>query len=235
MSVLPFLHEPQLLDIFGPFHWICPVLSVCVAFLPLLIYSVSKGATKVAAFLLVWYSLSFYLSQFPAVASPTGYSLEKDLFGFLFFGSYGVTGIALFYGLLFRPDSTVQDLMYRWPASFLCAHQFYRLGGACFWYLYAAKGLHTYYYLQTGILDTFMGVSAIPMALWVGNKPVRESRSLLLAWHAIGLYDLVFSFACAIGEFFGVVEWQHSTAYIAFSPITLVCYFQGKQFHSISK
>jgi hypothetical protein len=191
MAVLPFLHEPEVLDIYGPFHWICPVLSICVAFFPLLMYTLSKGATKVAAFLLVWYAIAFYMSQFPVLESPTGYNFDTDLLGFLFFGSFGFVFIGIFYVLLFQPDPAVQDLLYRWPASFICAHQLYRLEGGCFLYLYAVKGLETYFYLQTGVLDTFMGLSAIPMALYVGSKPLRQSRSVLLLWHGMCLAGMV--------------------------------------------
>jgi hypothetical protein len=91
------------------------------------------------------------------------------------------------------------------------------------------KGLETYFYLQTGVLDTFMGLSAIPMALYIGSKPLRQSRSVLLLWHAIGLYDMLFSFSLAIAEFFGLFQPEISTAYMAYAPVLLVCYFQGKK------
>jgi hypothetical protein len=235
MAILPFLHEPEVLDIYGPFLWICPVISVFIAFLPALIYTLYKGANKVAAFIVVWYAIAFYFSQFPAVESLTGYNIDTDLWGFIFFGVFGFVFTGLFYAVLFKPNTAVQDLMYRWPASFLCAHQLYRLGGAFFLYLYAVKGLDAYFYLQAGIMDTFMGLSAIPMALYVGSKPLGQSRSVLLLWHAIGLFDLLSGFTFAIAEFVGLYQPEDSTAYIAYAPATLVCYFQGKNFETISR
>jgi hypothetical protein len=228
MTVLPFLHEHESLEIYGPFHWICPLISVCVALLPSLLYTASSPKTrKVAAFLAVWYAVAFYLAQFPTVKSWQGYDMKADLLGFLFFGAYGFVGIGLFYALLYRPDQAVQDLMHGWPVPFTCAQQLYRLGGACFWYMYSNKGMDSYFNLQTGVLDIFMGATGIPLALLVASRPtLKESRTLLLAWHAVGLYDLVFAFSCAIAEFFGLFAPGYSTAYIAFPPVTLICYYQ---------
>ena len=219
------MNSPTHLDLFGVWNIIAPAFSFCVAFAPLAIYTYPRNK-KVFAFLTLYYIFACILSQFPAASSSTEWQLDKDLFSFAVFAGLPFVAILSFYHFLYAKDAKIKDLMFKWPADFLCAHQLYRLGGGVFLYLYTEKGYQSYFNLQTGVLDIFMGLTAIPMALYVRNKSLNDVKSVLLAWHALGLFDLLFAFSAAGFDFFGVVKFEPPLAYAAFAPITLICYYQ---------
>jgi hypothetical protein len=218
------MHSPQILEIYGPFNVIVPLLSVFVAYAHVAVYTFPRNK-KVFGFLTAFYIFSFVLSFFPAAASSTEWGVSTDFLNFAVFGSIPFVGIFSMY-YLYQQDPEVKELMHTWPTHYLCAHQLYRLGGSAFLYLYLAQDMKSYMNLQTGVLDTFMGLSAIPMALYVKNKPLKDVKMMLFAWHAIGLYDMLACFSFAIVDFFGIYHIVPSPAYIAFFPVTLVCYFQ---------
>lgn len=225
---MPIFHPAQTLDLIGPFNSICPPLSVLVAFLPSFLYTIGQ-VPKVGFFLWAWYALVFYFSNFPVVVDPEIFSYPNDLSGFLVFATLPFVGISLFYFGLYLPDKEVQQLMHEWPIAATCAQQFYRLGGAVFWYLYSEKeGYDSYFNLQTGVLDITMGVTALPMALYViWNKDnLKGIKDILWWWHVVGMYDLATAFTMAAAHYFGIITFKHSLGYIACSPITLICYYQ---------
>eukprot|EP00978_Attheya_sp_CCMP212_P048904 scaffold592580_cov51-Attheya_sp.AAC.1 len=69
--------------------------------------------------------------------------------------------------------------------------QVYRIGGMCYFYLWVTDYMGNYVGFQTGVLDIFMGVTALPLALTVKNSDLKSHKKLILAWNFIGLYDLM--------------------------------------------
>jgi hypothetical protein len=216
------LYSPRTLNIFGPFLTTAPIISVGIAYGHVAVHTYPKNK-KVFWFLTAWYIFAFLAAQFPVCPSATEWG---SLGNFSFFGAMPFVGIGSFYYFLYRKDEKVQDLLHNWPTHNVCAHQVYRLGGAIFLYLYMEKDMKTYLNLQTGVLDIFMGLTAIPMALYTRNKTLKEAKTVLLIWHAIGLYDLLSAFIMSTLDFFGIYRFAQSPAVIGFMPITLICYYQ---------
>lgn len=162
------LRVPQTLEMMGPFNAICPLIAVFVAFLPSFLYAFLRGPRKVAFFLGAWYLAVSRLARFPLVADAEIFEAPVDMSGFLLFAATPFVGILLFYFGLYRTDTDVRAFMHSWPVSWTCAQQLYRLGGACFAYLYLnQEGYDSYFNLQTGVLDIFMGITAVPMSIYI--------------------------------------------------------------------
>ena len=215
------LYSPQTLDIFGYFNTLAPLISV-VAYGHVAVYTFPRNK-KVFSFFTAWYMFAILAALFPVSPSATEWG---SLGEFAFFGAFPFVALGYFYYFLYRNDDKVQDLLHNWPTHYICACQVARLGGVIFLYLYMEKDIKTYLNLQTGVLDTFMGLTAIPMALYTRNKPLKEAKSVLLIWHAIGQFDLLSAFVMSALDFFGFYRFAHSPAYIGFMPVTLICYFQ---------
>ena len=227
---MAILQQPRTLDMMGLLNAICPLVSFFIAFLPSFLYASSRGPRKVAIFLGTWYAFVFWLARFPLLADESTFEAPADLAGFALFASTPFVGILMFYFGLYRVDPKVQKFMHSWPASWTCAQQLFRFGGACFLFLYGKKasGYDSYFNLQTGTLDCFMGLTAVPMAIYVhkSNGNIEKVKSLLLLWHGIGLYDLAFAFTAAAAHYFGFYRFKHSLGFACFPPVTLICYYQ---------
>jgi hypothetical protein len=218
------LHAPMILDTYGYWNTLAPIISVTLAFLPMAAYTFPRNK-KVCAFLTAWYIFVFNVARFPVVESSTQWGPETDMTAFAIFAATPFVGIFFFYRL-YSKDESIKDMLHSCPAEYICAHQIYRFGGAIFMYLYTEKGLKSYSNLQTGILDIFMGATAIPMYLYVKGKKLEDVKSVLLAWHAIGLFDLGSAFTFASIDFFGIYKYDYSPAVWGYMPVTLICYFQ---------
>jgi hypothetical protein len=217
------LHAPEALDVYGYWNTLGPIISFAIAFLPLAAYTFPRNS-KVFRFLTAWYVFAFIVAQFPVPQDATQWGPETDLTAFAIFGALPFVGIFFFYRL-YSKDESVKDFMHGMPAAYSCAHQLYRFAGSSFLYLYTEKGFKSYFFLQTGILDTFMGATAIPMYIYVKGKKLEDVRSVLLAWHALGLYDIGCTFLFASMDFLGIYKFDYCPAIIGFMPVTLVCYF----------
>jgi hypothetical protein len=218
------LHAPEILDVYGYWNWLCPIISFALCFLPLAAYSFPRNK-KVFAFVTAAWVFASIVAQFPVPEDASQWGPETDMTAFAIFGALPFVGIFCFY-LLYSKDESVKDFMHGSPAAYICAHQLYRFGGSSFLYLYTETGSKSYAFLQTGILDTIMGATSIPMYMYVKGKKLEDVRSVLLAWHALGLFDLGCTFLFASIDFLGIYKFGYCPAIIGFMPVTLVCYFQ---------
>ena len=227
---MTILYEPnQEIEMFGRWNPICLYISIFVAFTIPFLISLKRGPMKMSVFLAVWYAAVYKLAQYPLVSSlEDEFEYPNNLIGFMIFGGlpFGCLGALIW---LYQNDQQIQSFINNWPVSWTCAQQLQRIGGAIFMYLYLyEEGYDSYFNLQTGVMDIFMGSTAIPMAFYVhqNRNNLASIKNLIWYWHVFGLYDLLWAFSAIAVHYFGIYKFKHSMAYATYNPIPLIVYFQ---------
>ena len=243
--------------LFGPFILWNTLLSVFVAFLPTVVYSMrQKGCHKVTFYLIFWYGIVTYISQystFPSTAlihdmneSTTIANREflypNNVMGFSLFSNIPMIFLLGFYfGIIYRSnDKNVQKFVYEYPVALSCFQQLFRVSGGFLWYLYfhhSYPNLDSWFAFQTGLLDILVGTTAIPIGLYYHFSCVQEEgqgdsrvvRNVLYYWHVVGLATIVCALTTVMTNYFNIYNFgicQHTLIYLTFPPMPLVMYYQ---------
>eukprot|EP00978_Attheya_sp_CCMP212_P006466 scaffold14796_cov56-Attheya_sp.AAC.1 len=114
----------------------------------------------------------------------------------------------------------------------LIASQWYRVAGGVFLYCYFGFGVERVsipngFALQTGILDVFIiGITAIPLSQYVKANGLAKTRSLVVVWNILGVYDFVSSVPLVFASFLGYYDPDHALSIVAFYPFSLILWYQ---------
>jgi hypothetical protein len=210
----------------GPFADAIPVVATTICVVT--VYdSKRRGNNILAAALAIWFAVAVVVAKQDAfLTSPTTWSGPEDFAGFITFASLPV--IPLFnFAILYQAIPQFQDyVLGKVPAWGMIALQLYRVAGGCYLYMHLNGSMPNYVALQTGVLDLFIGLTAIPLAVLVKTRGLRNVSALVLAWNAIGLFDLVSGFTFFFANYFGVYETEPALTIFAFYPFSLICLFQ---------
>lgn len=201
-------------------------LSFFVSFLPPFLLSVTRYR-PLAAVLAVWYCVAYFLSRIPLLHEVGTWHYDAgDKVGFLIFANIPVLPLILFYAWYKNSPPLKSFLMKAVPPWGYIIIQVYRLGGLSYLVMRNNGVFPDYFGLQVGLLDGFMGVTAIPLACYVYKVRLENCRNIVYIWNVIGMYDLVSAFTVTFGSFFGVVNMTMAPTGMASFPMTLVIYFQ---------
>jgi hypothetical protein len=216
----------ELADNLGPFADAIPVIATTICVVT--VYDSKHRGNSILAFALaVWFALAVVLAKQDAfLISPTTWSGPEDFAGFVTFASLPIVPL-LNFSILYRAIPQLQDyFLEEVPAWGMIGLQLYRVAGGCFLYVYLNGSMPNYVALQTGVLDLFIGLTAIPLAILVKRRGLRNVSALVLVWNAIGLFDLVSTFAFFFASYFGFYETEPALSIFGFYPFSLIVLFQ---------
>ena len=245
----------QLNDLFGPFAIINPLLSILVAFLPTVVYAFTvktPASSKVAGFTLLWYGIVLLISPYSTLSSTIdlenleAFQYPNNQLGFNLFSMIPMIWMILGYFGLYRKDAHVKQFFYEYPIPLMIGQQLYRISGGFCWYFYfkyaRRYNFDSPFNFITGLLDMLIGVTAIPLALFVysiqqenvkAGSPdttnVNIVRSMLYYWNIIGLSTVVIALSCVMTTYFGISNFNmcnHTLMYLTFPPMPLIMYYQ---------
>lgn len=203
-----------------------PVLSFCVAFLPAFLFS-ARRYPPLSAVLAVWYLAAAVLSRYP-LFQEVGAWHDDDLPAFLVLATVPTVPLVVF-GLWYARSARLRSfLLEEVPAWAYIGVQVYRLAGLSYLKMRSDGVFPDYFGLQVGLLDGFIGVTALPLALHVRANGLSCCRLLVMTWSVVGMYDLAGAFSITIANFFGALPMTSGIAPSAMGtfPTTLIIYFQ---------
>jgi hypothetical protein len=224
----------------GPYYQVVvPLISSTLAVV-VVQDSRQRGMPLLAIGLSVWFVAAFLGStQNVFLASPTQFQPQDDLPGFVTFGALLVCPLMNVYILYQAIPALKHYLVHEIPPPNWIALQTYRLvAGSCFLTMYSNGSMTHAVGLQTGVLDTVIGVTALPLAYWVhtttnthrgGLKNTNTNtniRTIVLVWNAIGLYSWLSAFGLVVANFLGYYEVHPALSMFGFYPISLIALFQ---------
>lgn len=104
-------------------------------------------------------------------------------------------GVPILIGaLLIRGSRSVREIIDAVPQSWLVGFQFYRVVGVTFLILYAAGMLPGIFALPAGFGDTFVGLTAVVVAMGCARYHYKYDPFVAL-WNCLGVADLVVAMA----------------------------------------
>jgi hypothetical protein len=172
---------------------------------------------------LVWWGIAYLFSVRGFFQSSTSFS-EGDLVSFFIFGTLMSIPLVLFVIARWR-STTFRDFVDHIPLTHLTAFEVYRLGGVIFFWLWSVSLMPVEMGFFTGFADTFIGVTALPLA-WALARGVRSARRVAVPWHIFGIGDFVIAVSFVSLAIFGITNPQPSPAMIGLHPLALISLFQ---------
>lgn len=199
-------------------------LSFFVSFLPPFALALIRFK-PLAAVLAVWYAVAYYLSR-QEFLHELGVWHNDDTVGFFVFANVPVAPLIAFYAWYKQSPAFRAFLFESVPPWGFALIQVYRLGGLAYLEMRSNGSFPDYFGAQVGLLDGFMGVTAVPLALYIYKVGLGNCRNLVYIWHVVGMYDLVSAFSATFASFFGLVTMSIAPTGMAKFPMTLVIFFQ---------
>jgi hypothetical protein len=213
-------------DGLGPFKDIIPATAIAICVVTAY-DSHRRGNIVLSAALVIWFLIAVFVSLLDAfVLTPGEWNLPEDVPGFVGFASLPMVPIVTLY-IVYQSRSAFQEYVLKTvPPSFYIGLQVYRLAGGAYLYMYFNGSFHNFVGLQTGVLDLFIGFSALPMAWLVHSQGLKNVGGLVRVWHAIGLYDIASVFGLCFANFIGFYQTEPNLSVFAFYPASLIVLFQ---------
>ncbi|MEM9349836.1 MAG: hypothetical protein AAGA47_06215 [Pseudomonadota bacterium] len=172
----------------------------------------------ISGFILIWFASALTLNSvgfFPGIGIWSDGDVARMM-------AYGVAMAApvLIY-LWARPRfAAMIDAV---PTPLLAATQVYRLAGATFLIGYLHGSFPAEVALPAAALDTFIGLSALPVAYVLTHRP---ARGMATAWNLVGLFDFALAFTVISASLFGLWTLSPAPSAIGQSPSILISLFQ---------
>lgn len=193
--------------------------------------SFRRGNTKLAIGLILWFlaaAVTSYDNPFLTSEPGSPWELPGDIPGFLVFACLPLLPVFVFYWIYKSSETFETYVLNEIPPSLYVGLQVYRLGGACYFYLFLNGTMTNIVGFQTGLLDITIGATALPVAYMVATNGIEHGRTktILTAWNCLGIYDLLSAFALIMFNFIGIWTPENSLSYFFFYPISLICMFQ---------
>lgn len=178
-------------------------------------------ARALAITVLAWFAAALILN-FVGIFSGQGEWVTGDIARMMFFTTAMVLPLAGYLWIRFK-RADLMAVINAVPLPAVAGIQVYRAGG--FIYLMAVwQGvLPPEVGVSTGILDAFIGLTALPLAYALSRWGV---RSLVIGWNVIGLMDLCIALSVISLSIFGLMTVVPAPSAIGQSPFILICLFQ---------
>lgn len=202
-----------------------PVLSFCVAFLPAFVFS-ARRYPPLSAALAAWYLAAAVLSRYPLFQEVGAWHYDRDVPAFLVLATVPTVPLVVFAVWYARSERLRRFLLEEVPAWAYIGVQVYRLAGVSYLKVRYDGVFPDYFGLQVGLLDGFIGATALPLALYVRAGGLDCCRALVMAWSVVGMYDLAGAFSITIANFCGLLPMTIAPSAMGTFPMTLIIYFQ---------
>ncbi|MEL6960030.1 MAG: hypothetical protein AAGL89_13870 [Pseudomonadota bacterium] len=203
------------------------------AFVPLLVYAgAGLVATVVAGYfvrqnlrlsmaVMVWLGGAVTVDRI-GIFPGDGVWQEGDVLRMLAFGTGMGLPVALYFIAKARSErfAATMDAV---PPHLLTATQVYRLVGATFFVAYLSGSMPAEVALPAAVLDTFIGLTAIPLAVLLLRRPAPRITAL---WNGIGLFDFGWAFMAVSASMFGFWQITPAPSALGQSPFVLISLFQ---------
>jgi uncharacterized membrane protein YjfL (UPF0719 family) len=201
-----------------------PFITLAIALvISAILFSRSKG---LAIFALIWFGTAFGLAQAPDYPHLAG--LDPEKLRTMVQSSFMFIPVGLYFWFRGR-GGQVQATIESISTPVLAATQVYRLSGAVLIFGYVAGQLPAHLAYTSGVIDIFIGLTAIPLALALrGSKP----EFVAISWSTIGILDFVLAFTIvfvAMYEFASIEpdptaigRWPHSIISLFQVPLAII-------------
>ena len=147
-----------------------------------------------------------------------------DIPGFLLFGTLMTLPlVVLAYGWYRSP--AFRGFLEATPVPLLIGIQVYRLGGGIFLWMQAEGLMPSEIGIVAGCADTFVGITAIPLA-WAVARNMGGVRGLAIGWNLLGIADFLVAVSMVSLSFIGVLSLQPAPVRIGLHPLALISLFQ---------
>ncbi|MEO0343817.1 MAG: hypothetical protein AAF198_10305 [Pseudomonadota bacterium] len=192
-------------------------ISIAVGFT---VYFWSRSRA-VSTFILVWFLAALGLNEI-GFFHGHGVWEDGDLMRMPLLSLAMFTPIALYFWARAKVDGFAK-MISAVPSYFLYGSQIYRIAGSVFFIAFIAGISPAALALPAAIFDTFIAVTAIPMALLMLRNPIRQVG---IAWNVIGLTDFAWAFSATAASLFGLWAMTPAPSGIGQSPALLITLFQ---------
>lgn len=202
-------------------EWIIGVLALV---LTAIVARYSWRRLRVFSLLVVaWFALALLLSLVGFFESRDGFR-EGDLLRFSLFGTL-MTLPAVLMVIAYLRSARFRHFADQISLPALTAMELYRLGGLVFLWMGAERLMPPQLGLITGLSDTFIGITALPLA-WALARRVPGIRNIAILWHSFGIADFVIAISLVSLSFMDVLALQPDPVMMGFHPLALIALFQ---------
>ncbi|MEM0977024.1 MAG: hypothetical protein AAGJ34_05790 [Pseudomonadota bacterium] len=204
-----------------------------MSFVPTLIFAIAGAIALVftiffwsrsratSLFIALWFAAALGLNHI-GFFHGEGVWEEGDLMRMPLFSLAMFTPVAIYFWARARVPGFAQ-MIAEVPAMFLYGSQIYRIAGAVFFLAFAAGLSPAPVALPAAVFDSFIAVTAFPMAFLMTRRP---NQRVGLAWNAIGLTDFAWAFSATAASLFGLWAMTPAPSGIGASPSALIALFQ---------
>lgn len=179
-----------------------------------------RRSRLLAAIIPVWFGAALAINAI-GVFPGAGEWVEGD-FVRLNLYSMAMAAPVLLYLILRWRNTAVRAAMEAIPLQHLAASQLYRIIGAVFFLAFAAGHAPAAVALPAATLDTFIGLTALPMAYAIARGSTRFART----WNWIGLFDFAWAFSMVMLSYLGLLALDPAPTSMGQSPVVLISLFQ---------
>lgn len=204
-----------------------------IAFTPIIIFVVATAlallssiyfwqkSKAISLFILGWYFFAQVLNGigfFPG----QGTWVEGDLVRMVAYSMAMFLPVLVYFWALSRSNS-LREAIEAVPTPVLAGSQIYRISGATFLLAYLHGVFPGAMAIPAAVLDTFIGITALPLAYLLMHKPVRR---LTIGWNLVGLFDFALAFSLVSASLFGIIAITPAPSAIGQAPSVLISLFQ---------
>lgn len=204
--------------------WWSGVISTMAVGIALAVAAYGWRRMRVVSFgVMAWCAAAWALSRRGFYQDASGWS-PADIPGFLLFG-FLMTLPPLVVALRWYRSPRFRAFLEGIPLPTLIGSQAYRLAGAVFLWMYAEGLMPPQIGVVAGCADTFIGITALPLA-WAVAKNIGGVRRLAVGWNLIGIADFLVAVSLVSLSFSGVLALQPDPVRIGLHPLALISLFQ---------
>lgn len=217
----------------GLFDTLVPIASI-VTISVLVVYILPKQ-DKFGLLLLIWWSLSVFLSLQNNFFKVVGEWSNHDWIGMVVLLGFPTVVMGVLYKW-FRMQPNLRGFIYqKIPLWAMFGLHVYRLDGLSIIVPFWRGSIPKYLGLQMMFLDVLIGATSIPLVYLVYSRGAEAvstgwKRDFVLFWNSLGLYDLTSAYVVLMMNFLkigGSYVTEPALSRVGFHPIPLIVLFQA--------
>jgi len=215
-------------DILGPFFYIVPIIGASYSLLAsYYFYKVHSNMTMAAVFP-IWYAIVTavtYPDYFIQSLSFSQTSLLDDLNGVIWYNiAFAVPAGIMFFAWTKLPWFS-KLFLEEVPAWLVIGYQSYRVAGFAYIYFWYKGLVGNFAMASVGFCDAFISTTAWPLAFHVKKHGLRNAKTIVLIWTAIGLWDVSTGFILFFLNYLKLYSVEVSLCIFMLFPISGIVLF----------
>ncbi len=204
-------------------HWEWIIALVALVLTTIVVRYSWRRLRIVSLLIVAWFALALLMSLAGFFESREGFR-DGDLLPFGIFGTL-MTLPAVLMVVAYLRSARFRHFADQISLPALTALEVYRLGGLVFLWMGAEGLMPPQIGIITGWSDTFIGITALPLALALARR-LPGIRNIAVIWHLFGIADFAIAISLVSLAFADVIALQPDPAMMGFHPLALIALFQ---------